>query len=253
MEAVSHGRWKRAQAAEGFYWTEASRDLCELLRITHEKVAAVKWALECRDALVAQDGALVEIGIGPLGVGCIHFLPSETVERRSLIGIDPLGAGEGVRDALRSLPKPLSAMIEECRSERFRQIVGVGEKIDLPDACAAFVVCYNVLDHCQDPGTVLREISRILKSDSCLLLGCDTYSLAGLVKHRIRSSGAAVLNIKLGSIGDEAHPFQFLPWDLERLVKEAGLTVMHTNRRQNEYFCRVWSHSYRMLMVVRKP
>jgi len=253
MKRVNRQRWQQAQAAESSYWQFASRDVSELLRITREKVAAMQWALQVVDGLVTQEGSLVEVGIGPMGVGCIHFLPDPMTHDRLLIGIDPLPGEEAYQTALLSMPKALRAMIQACHSEQFRLLVGMGENMGLPSNSAAFVACYNVLDHCLDPRMVLSEIRRILQPGGRVLLGCDVYSFAGLVKHRLRAVGMRTLGIKPTAIGDVAHPFQFLAWDLEHLVSVAGFEILAISRRPCERLPRLWGHAHRMLIVAHKP
>jgi hypothetical protein len=70
-----------------------------------------------------------------------------------------------------------------------------------------------------------------LRPGGHLLLGCDVYSWAGLMKYRIRVGAASVWGISLIALGDVAHPHRFLAADLENLVLKSGLKILSTNAR----------------------
>jgi SAM-dependent methyltransferase len=48
--------------------------------------------------------------------------------------------------------------------------VGRGEATGLPEASFDAVLCTQVLEHCEDPAAVLREVARILKPGGALIL-----------------------------------------------------------------------------------
>jgi SAM-dependent methyltransferase len=248
MNEISVSRWDQAQAAEVYYWQKATGDVSELLRITYEKAEAAQWAQRTAGQIFDSDieGTWVEVGIGPLGVGCIHFLPKS--QDRTLIGVDPLPKIE----LSKTLIGAVEALINACHGENYRQVTCMGESIELSSDSAALVDCYNVLDHCYSPEKVLKEIWRILKPGGHLILGCDVYSWAGLMKYSTRTIIARVLGIRLESIGDVAHPHHFLAGDLENLVLNVGLKILSTNARRFEGIRRIWSHSHRMLIMARK-
>ena len=247
MQKITRQRWQQAQSAENSYWQQAIVDKVELLRITHEKIAAVEWAQQAVAQFFDTEGPLLEVGIGPLGVGCIHLLPKSV--SRELIGLDPLPLME---ISAPSIPPPIKALVKACHLENYRHLTGMGEDIELASGSVAGVICYNVLDHCHDPQQVLQEIQRILKPGGYLLLGCDVYSWAGLIKYRIHIASAASRGIQLNSIGHLAHPHQFLAKDLKNFVSTVGLEILATNDRPYEKIRRVWSKSHRMLIVARK-
>lgn len=250
MKEITLQRWQEAQVVEASYWQQITVDNVEMLRITHEKVGAMQWAQRNIEQILGMEGPFVEVGIGPLGVGCIHFLPKSVSHNRELVGIDPLPRTE-INDAL--MPESIRSLIQACHSENYRHMTGIGENVELSSNSVALVVCYNVLDHCHSPKKVVKETWRILKPGGRLILGCDVYSWAGLMKYRIRKAAAMALGIQLNTVGDVAHPHQFLAGDLESLLTRAGLGIVATNARPYERLRRIWSHAYRMLIVARKP
>lgn len=239
-------RWQRAQEAEARYWQGTRQDDVELMRIMHEKAVAMRWARNHVPELERPRGPWVEIGIGPLGIGCIHLMASGG---RALIGVDPLPPIDLDLPALS--PKVVS-ILAGCHTASYRHVVGRGERVDLDGEVAALLVCYNVLDHCEDPAAVIAEGARLLRPGGHFVLGCDVYSEAGRIKYRVRAALARAMGRTLDTIADLAHPHQFVARDLEGLMQGAALDVCAVNRRPGELFKRAWSHSHRMLIVGRK-
>jgi SAM-dependent methyltransferase len=239
-------RWQIAQQAEARYWQVARQDDVELMRIMHEKAVAMRWALNQVPGLERVPGPWVEIGIGPLGIGCIHLTANGG---RELIGVDPLATVDLEPSALSPV---FRSILAGCHTASYRHVVGRGEMVDLGSEVAALVVCYNVLDHCEDPAAVIAETARLLLPGGHFVLGCDVYSEAGRIKHRVRGALARATGRTLNSIADLAHPHQFVARDLEGLMKGANLDILAVNTRPAELFKRAWSHSYRMLIVGRR-
>jgi ubiquinone/menaquinone biosynthesis C-methylase UbiE len=103
-----------------------------------------------------------------------------TIAGRSLLD---LGAGMGgfaVASALRGAQVTVSeynlpyCQITRLRAERYGLhlpiINGAGEHLPLRNASYDIVVCWDVIEHVQDPQAMLREIYRILKPNGHLLL-----------------------------------------------------------------------------------
>ena len=243
LRGMSIKCWQQAQRAEREYWWRVVvNDAGEFARITAEKVFAIQWALSTVPDLLSISGPYVEIGIGPLGVGCVHLLPD--AQNRRLVGIDPLPQ---IDDDSLSLPSPFCSLIEACRSGNYKQVQARGEETGLNEAHFALAVCYNALDHCCDPKAALKEICRILKPNGYLLLGCDVVSSLSLLKFHLY-----VKRVHSQSIGVRAHPFHFQTAELENLVKKTGCTLLAVNRRRYEFIHRLFGRAHRMLIVGRK-
>jgi len=76
-----------------------------------------------------------------------------------------------------------------CRQRRpaYRQLVqAVGGRVPLPAASVGGVIANSVLEHTDDPRTVLREIARILRPGGTLLL---TVPVSGFARHLERFFG----------------------------------------------------------------
>ena len=243
MKAISIERWRGAQKAEESCWRTMGTDVREFARITEEKIRAVAWAIERVPDLLKLDGHFVEIGIGPMGVGCIHFFP-QTKATCDLVGVDPLP--KEVVDAI-NYPKPLERLVESCR-ENYGQVCALGEQTGLREGFFSLAACYNVLDHCWIPQNVLKEIYRILKPGAYFLLGCDVRSIISVLKYNLYGRWRYSR-----SIGVIAHPHRFFAPQLERLVMQAGFEIVQVNYRRFGRLKRVFGHAHRMLLVGRKP
>lgn len=239
MSAVSGNRWQAAQGAENEYWDDAVSDPLEFGRITHEKVLAVQFAQRVITDLPSLQGPFVEIGVGPVGVGCIHFMPGS--ESRELVGVDPIQRVKSV------LPGPLAAMVAACETG-YTHHKAMGEETGLPNEHFTLAVCYNVLDHCQAPLAVLEEIFRIVQPGGWLLLGVDVRSWIGLAKYHLLFK-----HLYPESIQVRAHPFRFTVGSLDALTRSAGFDLVDVNTREREWWGRIAGRGFRRLIVARRP
>ena len=237
--AVSAARWRAAQAGEAQYWEHARSSLREQARILAEKFAAVDQVTEAVPELCSVRGQRVEVGIGPLGIGMLHFLAAEA----PLVGVDPLP----IVFPATNLPRPLLALIDECH-RNYTHFQARGESLPVEPNSTAIAACYNVLDHVASPRAVLSECFRILQPGGFFILGCDTVSVLSLLKFRLYTrwrdqSTLAVI----------CHPFRFRAAKLERLVRDAGFEIVWVLRRSRERWERLVGRSFRLLFVAKKP
>lgn len=239
MLSVAKERWRLAQRGEATYWRATRTAIAEQSRILNEKIVALDLAMQAVPELRRCEGLKVEIGIGPMGIGVLHFLNTDG----PIVGLDPLPAIRTAGD----LPWPLTALVQACWQE-YVHLQARGEELPIASDCASVVACYNVLDHVQAPPVVLAEIYRILRPKCYLLLGCDTVSLASLLKFhayaRWRDSE---------SLAAVCHPFRFRAVHLEQMVRQAGFYILWVRRRLRERFERVAGHAFRSLIVAQKP
>jgi alpha-maltose-1-phosphate synthase len=237
--AVDAGRWRAAQRGEAAYWEHTRRSLREQARILAEKMVALDQAIAAVPALPECHGKKVEVGIGPMGIGMLHFLSTEG----GLVGVDPLPAVVQAID----LPRPMEALVAECR-RNYTHIEGRGEKLPVETSSASIVASYNVLDHVESPTAVLGECFRILRPGGYFILGCDTVSIASLAKFHAYAKWR-----DRDSLAVLCHPFRFRAPQLERLVEAAGLRILWAMRRRHERWERLAGHAFRLLVVAQKP
>jgi SAM-dependent methyltransferase len=239
--AVSAERWAVAQAAEQEYWDGVLADDQEFLRVLLEKGSTANWVAErLRGGL--PDGDAVEIGIGPLGVGCMHFLPGG--RRRTLVGVEPLPL---IDPELLGLVEPFAALVRSCRASDYRHVRATGEETGLESSRFALAFCYNVLDHVRGPLAVLREIHRILEPGGRALLGVDTQSTLSILRFKL-----LLQRRQADSIGVRAHSFRFREREVTRLVEIAGFRVLDGNGRHPRALHDFVSHAHRLLLLCEK-
>jgi SAM-dependent methyltransferase len=148
MNGVTRDRWSASQQLELHFWktwTQAA---------PYQNLDVLKyWADELPRFGCSQDfftsRRVLDIGCGP--VGLIHFL--ENASER--IRIDPLLLQYEARMPLQG---------------RQLSLAGLGESLPLATESIDIAICFNALDHMQDPAAALSEIKRVLRPGGTLLL-----------------------------------------------------------------------------------
>ena len=239
-EPVSDDRWGEAQVAEREYWQWPAIDAREFVQILAGLAEAAVWASQRFPDESPPAGDWLEIGIGPIGIGCIHFLPQAASKR--LVGIDPL---ERMHRTELSLPRPLLAAVKVARS-MYDHHLAPGEATALESSRFGLAVLHNVLDHVRDPKAVLQEARRVLRPKGVLFLACDTHSWLYQVRHKlvIRRTDSESWLVR-------AHPFQFRPSELFALVNDNGFQVLSHNLA-NTLVTETFGKTTRLLILARR-
>lgn len=202
---IPAARWEEAQESERNFWEGVTKDEAILLEVLWSQAAR---ATQLRRLLQSRPRTCLEIGIGPLGVGVSGFL----MEIPSRCGLDPLGPVQlQCADSLR-------AFIE---SHRIPYVVGRGESLPVASCTADLLVCSNVLDHVLNAGAILAEIRRVLTPSGHLFLIVDTFSVLGLLKWHSWTKYRHRDEILV-----KAHPYRFLEWTVQAMLKAQGLEVL---------------------------
>jgi len=231
MRGIDNERWVKAQEAERKYWEQTTNNKFEIMGNICRNISIVKFLYKMFPEFKSLQGPFVEIGIGPIGIGCLQFIERPDAD---LYGVDPLPQIEPEINS--SLFK---AMIDACRT-KYTHIQCKGEKLELPSAKCDFAFCCNVLDHTENPEDVLKEINRILKSKSYLLLSCDVLSYLSLLRHRILR------------IYDAAHPYKFSSSALEDLVIHCGFKPISVNHRRFEFLDNFLGREFHRILLAQK-
>jgi hypothetical protein len=111
-EPVSDDRWGEAQVAEREYWQWPAIDAREFVQILAGLAEAAVWASQRFPDESPPAGDRLEIGIGPIGIGCIHFLPQAASKR--LVGMILLSAHTGLNCLCRDRCSPPSRLLARC-------------------------------------------------------------------------------------------------------------------------------------------
>jgi SAM-dependent methyltransferase len=212
MSGVSSERWQDAQDAERGFWSTAGFGLKKFARAAAGSIETASWVLP---HLKAPAGDWLEVGIGPLGVGCMHFLECQG-ELHTLDPIGPTPAEEW------QLPEPCRALVRSCQEASVRH-VGQAEHLDFADESFTFVAMENMLDHVQDPGAVLSEARRVLVPGGLLYVAVDTFSTLGEARFKLvsRRKWRETTFVR-------AHPHRFSSSDVLGIVTDAGFRVTHS-------------------------
>jgi SAM-dependent methyltransferase len=148
MNGVTRERWSVSQQLELHFWKNWTQ------AAPYQNLDVPKyWSQElprfgcARDLFT--DRRVLDIGCGPFGL--IHFLDN-AAER---IRIDPL------------LPQYESRMPLEGRQ---LSLAGLGEALPLASESVDIAICFNAIDHMQDPSAALAEVRRVLRPGGTLLL-----------------------------------------------------------------------------------
>jgi SAM-dependent methyltransferase len=209
VHAVSSDRWQDAQRYERKFWRNFGFG-----RYRKSVDGSMQTALWARNRLQAPDGDWLDVGVGPLGVSCIHFLGC-TGEMHVLDPIERVAAEEW------GFPEPCTALVRQCH-ETATTHVGQAERLDFPDEAFTLVAMENMLDHVEDPLRVLSEARRVLRADGRLLLAVDTFSALGEARFRIKAPF-----VDKDNTFRQAHPHRFSRAQIERLVESAGFQILH--------------------------
>jgi len=152
-KAVGVTRWREAQEHEREFWRTWRR----LMPYRHLDFAK-HWAGErVRFGLpddFFRDRIVLEVGSGP--VGMIHFIPEAALRIR----LDVLMCD--FPDKL-DLPEPGLS------------VAATGERLPLASKAIDIAICFNALDHMQDPRAALEELARVLRPGGTLMLNVHTF------------------------------------------------------------------------------
>lgn len=144
----------------------------------------------------------------------------EDIKQKTILSI---GAGMGIIHSLDFKCKnialdPLTIYNSKKLKESHADLVtGIGEDLPFNDDSIDFVYSYNVLDHCIDPGKVIKEASRVTRPGGELLLEINTYEVPKI----IRESIIAQL--------DTEHPHHFSSAEVRSLVRTKGYSIKREN------------------------
>lgn len=134
---------------------------------------------------------ILEVGCGPNGI--VHYIPGHWK-----VGVDPL--------------------IEEYKKLNIlkdggvEHIVGAGERLDFDKEAFDIIICFNVLDHCQDPAQVCQEMSRVLKRGGSRII-FHSHCITPLIKP-LRS---------LLKYFDKPHPWHLTAKEMKGMFCQANL------------------------------
>ncbi len=244
MDGISDERWKKAQQFESLYWQ--SLNVEELLRICAEKPAFLSLLGEPVVSRLLEGRRVLEIGVGAAGISLASLSKSKSKIAR-LVKVEPLAVIEFGKELPRIEPWA-AGFIEwaaglaregELRQQKGEDLHDIGE-FDT-------VICYNVLDHVQDPCSVVAAAFQALRPGGEFLVGVDCLSVLG----RLRFEQFTRRRMP-GSVLVEAHPHSFLPQHVVAMLRDKGFISVECFGLKGRIGWFAGSH-YRPAFVARKP
>ncbi len=242
--AIAETRWQEAQHSEAYFWEGLT--LGVLLRICGDLRAQIDKLPAERQSTLFAGKRVLEIGCGPLGLALPCFSPSAG-EIAELVKLDPLPRLD--LDRLPAAKDPLAEPFlswVKARAGQGRYLQLSGEAFEERESFDT-AISHNVLDHVRDPGAILDNAYAALKPGGTLLLWVDCMSWAGRWRFE-----QVVRRRQPDSILVKAHPFTFLPPQIEALLRDSGfrdIEVEGAPQGARRWFAR----QTRPLFIARKP
>ena len=195
MKKVSPKRWIIAQDSEKEYWTNFDEEtLVKEEVIRHKEKARIleeeweKWIN------VNNNTKILQIGCGPEDV--INYF-----SKGKLYAVDPLAEFYKKKFGL--------------GYDNLTFLEARGEKLPFKDNFFDIVILANVLDHVENPESVLLEIRRVLKKDGVFHFE-NLFYQEGFIK--LARIWGPIKKIFTGKIFNVHHPFMFRKEDLKKIL-----------------------------------
>jgi SAM-dependent methyltransferase len=203
-------RWLEAQKTERDFWVGIARNDAAILRVIADNA---EKASRVRNVIAGGLTRCLEIGVGPIGLGIIGFLP-QIPNRYALDPLQPVPL-----DAQDDRDNSLRDFIMRRRSDIY-YIIARGEEIPMRSDTMDLVVCCNVIDHASDPDAILGEIHRVLKPEGQFFFDVDTFSVLGLAKWHTWTKYAHRHEVLV-----RAHPHRMFESDMTRKLQARGFRL----------------------------
>lgn len=208
--------WQLAQKNELDLWKKTSKSAWRILSELSE-TSDLQNFIEFKLGDIEVDGKkILEIGIGPLGIGWVGLFGSNNKEYN--IAIEPLP----VLSADSGLPC-LDEFVKRLQ-DRVNMRTGNGEHLEFTSESFDIVVCNDVIDHVGDYNLLLQEAFRVLKRGGLYIFSVNVFSVFGAMKwnqytKRRFSDDVNVL----------CHPHCFTYSAVHDILKKHGFTILHSN------------------------
>lgn len=225
-------RWEAAQQNELAIWQRTVRNAADVFAEIAETTALVRFG---REYGLAAGSAVLELGIGPMGIGWAAFASATKA-----VGIDPLP-----RLTVDTGDSGVDRFVFDLQERTEFLQADATNRLPLDDGSFDLIVCDNVIDHSQDPEAILSEGRRLVKPDGRLLFGVNVFSVAGRLKWR-----QVTQRLHPREAGVLCHPQSFVQRDLGGLLSKAGWRIIADDGRRTARQ-RLYGRAYRVRLVAR--
>jgi len=208
--------WQLAQKNELSIW-EMTAKSTELVVSELFESSELQIFIESKLGDIEVEGKkILEIGIGPLGIGWTGLFGSKDKEFN--IAIEPLP----VLTVLTGL-QGFDEFIKYLQN-RVNVVSGKGEKLEFSSESFDIVVCNDVIDHVSDCHLVLQEGFRVLKKGGLFIFSVNVFSVFGNAKWNIYTK-----KFYSNSKNVLCHPHSFTYSTIYKLLKMHGFKIFHSN------------------------
>lgn len=191
MSGPNLKRWRRAQEHERRYWQERG----DVPAIMARRKPHYEGALARIAELLPERPVIADVGSGPT---CwTRFFAG------SRVFTDPLMHSYVGRWGAQ-LPAGLA-------------VAAAGEALPLRSGSCDLVFSVNAIDHCADPGAVVRECARVARPGGLVAISVYAHPrVRAILRHLLEALGST----------DDPHPHSFTPDTLPRLMEGCGLEIV---------------------------
>ncbi|NOX65787.1 MAG: class I SAM-dependent methyltransferase [Chlorobi bacterium] len=204
-------RWEIAQTYEKNWWDEKA----ELIDFEFYKNYATDLKQFINEYLIIKDDTkILEVGSGAGGI--ITFLN----ESKLRFAIDPL--------------EDFYSEVENFKKQRDHEVKyrnAVGENLPFENNNFDLIIMDNVLDHCDNPNEVMKEVVRVLKKEGIIYFKQNTYHYWG----------KAIRSIMEFFTIDKGHPYTFSKKMIKRLIKKYNLKTL---KKLNTGYMKTWKREF---------
>jgi ubiquinone/menaquinone biosynthesis C-methylase UbiE len=221
-------RWTLAQEYERNWWDTRANDIdFEFYKNYSEELRKyLEYTLE-----INKNTTVLECGSGAGGI--LTYLK----ESENRYAIDPL---EKFYSQVPQFTKQ--------RDKEVKYFSAKGENLPFKNKLFDLVIMDNVLDHCDNPEEVIKEIKRVIKNNGILYFKQNTYHLWGKIVRYI---------MELFLI-DRGHPYTFSKRNLSRLILSGKFKLLKSGRGgyfktwKKEFFSKRRKDKIKALLLVNR-
>lgn len=215
-------RWQIAQKHEQSWWQQFESGLRPDYKIEYYQLWAENLKNDlAEDLIITNETKILEIGSGAAGI-------VSRLKSNFRFAIDPL--------------EELFASIErfkKIRDPAVTYMTAKGEELPFPDSFFDLIILDNVLDHCQNPQKIIKEIHRVLRPSGIAYLRINTYHIWGQFVRKIMEK----------FILDKGHPHTYSKNGIMNLFENYQFKVFHKER---EGFYSHWKKDWRSKKLKQK-
>lgn len=213
--SVSKQRWKIAQANERKEWITLCADK---ERFDNANEGWKRSAAVVKNEIGKYYALNEENNILQIGCALIDVINYWSIGKK--YAIDPLMSF-------------FKATFNLSNSSDINRITGVGESLPYKSGFFNLIIMNNVLDHTQDPMSILCQIHRVLKDSGILYIVTDTTPLATRMYQKFVDMVKRILH---SGYWEPCHPHTFTPSRIDNLLEKYGFEIVEKGERRISYF-----------------